>query len=152
MNTLQMYLDELADRCHETSKAHGFWDDKDSPSVTTQCLAYEALALRHFGEKVEALRTDPSPELPYAYRQLPLSAQFTVTEIGILSRLALIVSEVSEAVDALVDDPDNLSEELADIVIRVADLARGIDVELGLAIVAKSVKNESRSRLHGKLA
>lgn len=66
-------------------------------------------------------------------------------------KLALIHSEVSEALEAFRNDDDgNLEEELADVVIRVLDLAafRGYDLET--AILEKMRKNSQRPHMHGR--
>jgi NTP pyrophosphatase (non-canonical NTP hydrolase) len=44
------------------------------------------------------------------------------------------------------------AEELADIVIRAMDTAVGMGIDLGSAIAAKHRYNQTRSRMHGKLA
>jgi NTP pyrophosphatase (non-canonical NTP hydrolase) len=67
-----------------------------------------------------------------------------------LARLALIMSEAGEACEAVRKrDMENLSEELADIVIRVFDFSasRGINIEQ--AIVNKMELNEQRPHKHG---
>lgn len=65
--------------------------------------------------------------------------------------LALIHSEVSEALEAdRKGDRDNLAEEMADIVIRVADFCGGKDIDLEFAIAQKMERNRNRERLHGK--
>ena len=67
------------------------------------------------------------------------------------SKLALIHSEVSEALEALrMDDHANFAEELADVVIRTLDLAEGCNIDLELVMRAKHRVNLSRERKHGK--
>ena len=69
----------------------------------------------------------------------------------IATRLALIASEVGEAVEALrKGEGYNFNEELADIVIRVADLAGGLGIDLEQEIIDKMNINEGRDYLHGK--
>lgn len=70
---------------------------------------------------------------------------------AIATRLMLIVSEVSEALEGIrKDDRENFKEELADIVIRVADLAGGLDIDLDEEIKKKMKKNRNRTYKHGK--
>jgi NTP pyrophosphatase (non-canonical NTP hydrolase) len=67
--------------------------------------------------------------------------------------LGLIYTEVTEAMEAVRDPgdpPDDLAEELADIIIRVADLAGWEDIDLQAAVWNKVAVNEGRPRLHGK--
>lgn len=71
----------------------------------------------------------------------------------LLSKLALITSEVGEAVEAVrKKDTDNLAEELADICIRVFDLATACQINIEQEIVNKMDRNSRRPRMHGKLA
>jgi len=69
-------------------------------------------------------------------------------ELGTL--LALVHSEVSEALEAArKDDREELAEELADVVIRVLDLAEHEGIDLADAVLAKMEKNRGRSHRHG---
>lgn len=71
-----------------------------------------------------------------------------------LARLALIGTEVSEAVEALRKGASTgeVGDELADIVIRTMDLAGFLGVDLESAIEEKMERNRQRPRMHGKLA
>lgn len=72
----------------------------------------------------------------------------------VLAQLAKIGSEVGETVQAIQRKGihhDDVAEELADIIIRVCDLAGYLDINLGRAVYQKMKINESRPRKHGKL-
>lgn len=81
-----------------------------------------------------------------------------------LSRLSLVHSEVSEAVEAIRvgeiattlradGKPEGLGSELADIVIRVFDFAESIGINMEAEIATKHSYNCGRSHRHGgKLA
>ena len=105
---------------------HGFWDD--------------ALPLYY---------TDPA----FVYRYL------------IPTKLDLIVSELSEALDNVRDGtledgvkmwyneggkPEGFASEMADTVIRVADLCGYLGIDLNEAIAAKQRYNKTRPKKHGK--
>jgi NTP pyrophosphatase (non-canonical NTP hydrolase) len=76
----------------------------------------------------------------------------------ILSKLMLIVTEVAEAAEAVRKPPsdnlpfNNLDEELADICIRVFDLAGATGCDLQTSLQQKMALNESRPHMHDKLA
>lgn len=78
------------------------------------------------------------------------------------ARLMLIDSEVAEVLEAYRALPDALAldrdairdaiaEEVADIFIRVADLAGHYGIDLGRAVRDKVDRNRARPRMHGKL-
>jgi NTP pyrophosphatase (non-canonical NTP hydrolase) len=123
--------------CHRISQEHGFWTPTaeqetimailEAEGSTESLKYYETQCKRNFGEA-----------------------------------LMLIVSEAAEALEVARKDFDkpaehldqkeftHVEEELADIVIRVMDLAYGHNLSLGAAIVAKMEFNESRPYKHGK--
>lgn len=75
---------------------------------------------------------------------------------SIFTKLALITTEVAEATEevrtALTSDDLSASgfgSELADIVIRVADLAHCTGVNLDEAVLSKMKVNRTRPHLHG---
>jgi len=73
----------------------------------------------------------------------------TGQEVG--TKIALIHSEVSEALEAdRHGDEDAVAEELADVVIRVADLCGGLGLDLAGAVERKMKINSTRTKRHGK--
>jgi NTP pyrophosphatase (non-canonical NTP hydrolase) len=81
---------------------------------------------------------------------------------SIESRLCLIHSEVSEALEAYRDDamqttlspsgkPEGFPSELADIVIRVCDFAGHLGIDLENEVRIKSAYNETRPPKHGRV-
>jgi NTP pyrophosphatase (non-canonical NTP hydrolase) len=81
----------------------------------------------------------------------------TVDPIFIAKQMMMIVSEVSEAMEALRKDmePDQISDEFADIIIRTLDLYAGIaeagyvKKSLDYAIKEKMGRNIHRPKKHG---
>lgn len=88
---------------------------------------------------------------------------------SLLTKVLLIHSELSELVEAMRKGPPqptdkqgcsmiaggnvrqltNYEEELADVFLRLADLAQGMGINLGRVILAKMEYNEGRSHMHG---
>lgn len=82
-----------------------------------------------------------------------------VQQLVVSEKIALIHSELSEALETLRHEPKadehcpqhtNTSVELADAVIRIMDLAKEMSLDLGNAIVAKAEYNKNRKYKHGK--
>jgi NTP pyrophosphatase (non-canonical NTP hydrolase) len=73
---------------------------------------------------------------------------------GIPELLCLVHSEVSEALTAFREgDPVGMAEELADVVIRVFDMAEQLGIDLEEEIMSKHEYNKTRPYRHGgKLA
>jgi len=64
--------------------------------------------------------------------------------------LMLIVSECAEALEGFRNgDWDNFKEEIADIQIRVLDLAGGLEIDLDEEVAKKLEKNRERGHRHG---
>ena len=71
-------------------------------------------------------------------------------KFAIPSALALIHSEVSEALEAFRGrDLANFEEEMADVLIRVLDVTHGMGIDLAGAVLAKLEKNRARGYRHG---
>ena len=126
-------INRMAEVSHTISRDHGFWEDEErilealSPIVEDWRVFFNAL---------------------------------------VASKLALIDSESSEALGCvrtgevaagfmeLRDEnwkPNGIASELADIMIRTAELAMWLNIDLGLAIQTKTNYNKTRPHKHGKV-
>lgn len=75
---------------------------------------------------------------------------WSATEYKVPAVLALIHSEVSEALEAFrTNDRDHFEEEVADIVIRCLDLSGGLSIDLDEQVRLKLEKNRQRGFRHG---
>lgn len=116
-----MTIKELVQKAHENATKKGFWEDWD---LVTNLRAELKLDHKEYEDLINNLTGN---------------------------RLMLITGEVAEAHEALrKENIENLREELADIVIRVADLAGGLDIDLEEEIKNKMEKNKNRPYKHGK--
>jgi NTP pyrophosphatase (non-canonical NTP hydrolase) len=74
--------------------------------------------------------------------------------------IALMHSELSEALEVLRKDPSALDDkipqhravavELADLIIRLMDMAEGFGYDVANALIAKAIYNTTRPPKHGK--
>lgn len=88
-------------------------------------------------------------ELPYEEVQ---RGEISLTDLT-LSKLALIHSEVSEMTEAARSgDFEGFQEEMADVLIRVFDMAGAMAIDLEAAVRSKMDRNMARPYKHGKLA
>lgn len=116
-----MTITELVQQAHQNAVDKGFWDEY-----------MELQAIARAGTIREGL---------YKYLNTACISQF----------IMLIASEVAEAQEALrYNNKDGFREELADIIIRVCDLADGLGIDLGTEIYKKMEKNKNRPYKHGK--
>jgi NTP pyrophosphatase (non-canonical NTP hydrolase) len=84
-------------------------------------------------------------DFPPEFRELAFNQAITTF-------IMLISTELSEAVEALrKNDQSNFREELADVAIRLFDLAGGLGIDLQSEIDNKMKINSSRGKRHGKL-
>src|SRR5690606_31764717 len=93
---------------HKNARKHGFWEDwEDWDSICWE----DGLPKREDST-------------------LDLEELFNFNN-AIATRLMLIVSELSEALEALRhEDKESFAEELADVAIRLADLCGGLNIDL----------------------
>ncbi|GAA0735192.1 MazG nucleotide pyrophosphohydrolase domain-containing protein [Clostridium oceanicum] len=119
-DTANIEVKNLIKDAYYNSKKHGFWEDVDVNK------------LRPFFKNKGGI--------------------LNIQDVNSLSnRLMLITGEVSEAHEALrKKDYENFKEELADIILRVSDLAGGLDIDLEEELKKKMEKNKNRPYKHGK--
>jgi len=117
-------VESLVIDAHENAVKHGFWEDLQNTDNDLD-LEWHKIAFKNPVCEIDAN--------------------------AISTRLMLIVGEVAEAQEGLRhNDRSNFAEELADIVIRVFDLAGGLDINLEVEIIKKMATNALRPYKHGK--
>jgi NTP pyrophosphatase (non-canonical NTP hydrolase) len=124
-STLSTILAELAQECHAKSDANGFW---------------------RYPEPI-----DCHPEDAPASEVLEIAAKIAL--IGGEAKELLEAWRLKEPFGPCPKDPENLthfSEEMADVAIRLLDLAAHFRIDLGAAIRHKMAVNSKRAYRHGK--
>lgn len=115
-----LHLMQIIVDAHETAKQKGFWSAYGNQLTSSNWNDLQSVIL-------EIARSEIS------------------------QKLALIHSEVSEALEAVREgSKEEFAEELADVLIRTADLAGALQINLSAAVASKLEKNKSRPFRHGK--
>lgn len=123
-----MTISEMVKKAHDNAVNHGFWENP--PEFGT------AVALVHseLSEALEEMRTGnrirPGEPVPMVY----------------YSGKGYVAREPTECCKK----PEGVAVELADAVIRIADLCGFMGIDLEAAIVEKMAYNETRPYKHGK--
>jgi NTP pyrophosphatase (non-canonical NTP hydrolase) len=165
-----MEISEAQQVVHEWAESKG-WNDPSIMERVTDTNALEKrlanIALIHLqlSQELERLRAGeaPSPWLDTLEVGVPsLDEVDGMNVVKVLAKLALVHSEVSEAVDAVLKGqlkttvvdgkPEGLGIELADVDIRTLHLRAmlGLDAQKDFAL--KMEYNQTRPVKHGKLA
>lgn len=120
-------FDWLIELCHRTSRSSGFWTDQ------------------------ELIKNSIATHYNFWERQRLTDAFDTIWK---LSRLALVHSEVSEALEEArkIDSDAKIMAELADVIIRIFDFAASLNGNLASEVLDKMVINIDREPMHGKKA
>ena len=94
--------------------------------------------------------TDYLNELSREALEIAQEHGFYLNDFDLVKQMAMLHTEVSEAVEALrVDDREAFAEELADVIIRCAGSAAWADIDLQAAVDDKMEKNRTREYKHG---
>ncbi len=107
--------------------------------------------LKAIGDAIQEWRRDHGFYTPASIGDFPCPIQLTEGD-AMLGKLALVHSEVSEAVEAVrKGDQANFEEEIADIFIRLLDITATVGINIEAAVGAKMAKNELRPIKHSKI-
>lgn len=117
-----MTISELVTRAHDNAVKHGFWNP--APAFGTSI----ALIHSELSEALEEVRAG-KPELYFKEVN-----GFTVTD----------------ATERRGEKPEGVAVELADAVIRIADLCGHLGIDLDAVIAEKMAYNAGRPYKHGK--
>lgn len=150
MDQRVLNINILAENIYHANKEKGFWDDIEHNTPATKSIAACGENVIAVATLIEHLRKGVDLIInPFNIDHL------LPNQVKLLSKLALIVTEVAEAIDAYVDDPFNmqhLEEELADIHIRTFDIEGYLKTDSQKNITDKCSFNTTRPYKHGKLA
>lgn len=113
-------LNDLSQEIHDWARDKGFWDR-------------ERIAL---ADEPDEPRYAPSRSV----RNPSIAGE----------KLALMHSEISEALESERDGDTNTEEEMADLIIRALDFCGWRGYNIQRAVLAKIEKNRHRPRLHGR--
>lgn len=139
--TTRIVFQMLMDSAHINSKSKGFWEEK--PSLA------EKIALIHseVSELLEAYRKDPLADCGKKFPIENPERSNLVFRGGKFydSDLRGMPEVEGESIGLCLEE-----EEMADIIIRVLDLAGHRGIDLGRAVLVKMQYNSTRPHKHGK--
>ena len=138
MSHNDLNFNALSEKCFANAKSKGFYDT--------------------FGRIQDILEGSAAE----GYISLEEAARLNTELLTIwrLSRIALIMSELGEAVEAVrkptltghIAELSLFDEEMADVIIRMADFAGSEEIDMNRAVALKMEFNSKRERMHGKQA
>jgi NTP pyrophosphatase (non-canonical NTP hydrolase) len=130
----------LIKEAHTNAKEHGWWDNPKSIG--------ELLALIHseVSEALEEHRNGYAPNETYYSGKYKMTIP---TNLGIGQTKEYVYKEFNNNEQYGFNKPEGIPSELADIVIRVADICGYYGIDLQAAIDEKMEYNKSRPHKHG---
>ena len=137
-NAIDLNFNALSSACFANAKSKGFYDTLGRIQDILEGSAAEGYISL---EEAAKLNTE-------------------LLTIWRLSRIALIMSELGEAVEAVrkpaltghIEGLSLFDEEMADVIIRMADFAGSEEIDMNRAVALKMEFNSKRERMHGKQA
>ncbi len=129
------HMRDIAYCCHRTSKSKGWWEEQEGGRAMTATEIAMKLCLIH-------------SEVSEALEEVRGGGNITETRFSI-GRLAGDALPVRPGAEEAGDKPEGFASELADIVIRVFDLAGGLGIDIAEVIRLKMAFNETRPHKHG---
>lgn len=125
-------LNEIAKRSHKNSKSKGFWDGNLDPKDRSFVPEKLMLIVSEASEALESYRKNE----PLSFGSCK-GCQVTVEGDTRCTNCKNLLK------------PEGMASELADIVIRVGDLAERLGIDLGRAVEEKHAFNLTRAMKHG---
>ena len=113
-------LTDLAEEVYTANKAKGFWDKERNTGEMLMLVTSE------LGEAMEALRKNKFANL----------------------QACLEDGQTKESFEKNIKD--TFEDELADAIIRLLDMAGGLQIDIGYHVLLKLSYNKTREKLHGK--
>ena len=134
-------FNELAQEVHATATANG-WHEKPVSFIEQLCLIHSEVS-----EAVEDFRDGEDPAVVY------FSCSYTLMKRGQDARYAKLAStpivEYNPVQTDVYRKPEGIPTELADVIIRVLDIAAEFGIDLDTAMRLKMDYNKTRGYKHG---
>lgn len=130
-------LQQLQQQSHTLSRAKGWWDGRLDPADRSFVPEKLMLIVSECSEALESYRKNE----PLNYYQGHGDECETDEDLG-LSRGTCYTCKKPRK-------PEGIASELADVLIRVGDLAERLGIDLTRAVAEKHAYNETRSHKHG---
>lgn len=146
-----MTLNEISLEAYTISSDHGFWEGPEQDNIPTKL----ALIHEEVSEALKAFRLGEM-ELRYEYKSTPQTRPARL--MALVGEEPYFILQGGEKVHADYEGmkaqgyeakPEGFGVELADAIIRIADLARRLEIDLDGLVRLKMDYNKTRPHMHG---
>ena len=135
-----MEIKEFAHEVHENAKAHGWWDEERSFG--------DLIALCHseLSEALEEYRNGRKPTETYYSCHAPITKPVTTEGF---KGCPVCSDPCNNQCSGHYGKMEGIPSELADVIIRVLDMAEHYGIDIETALIEKHAYNKTRPYKHG---
>lgn len=145
-NSVRAGITDLASAVSRTAHAHGWWSDNDGAAIQRNFGEMIALMHSELSEALEAYR-DNEPVLWYQHTTFVNGEpRLNNADSEIAGKPTVFINAEGKEV---IGKPCGIASEFADVIIRILDTCKTLEIPLAQALLDKAEYNRSRPYRHG---